>query len=170
MAYSEQNLPETDSSRRAIFIVIGLATALLVAGLFYLATRPRANDPAAGPPRLDGAVRAGSPEFEQYRERIVVDGLDATEATRAVGDVQMVVTATIRNFTGRTITGLEMRGKVVDPDNNPVRERVFIPLPSQRQQELEPNRTTQARVVLEGISKDDVRANIGMEVEAVRFK
>ena len=169
MAYSEADRIGEDKTRRIIFVVVGIVSALLVASLIYFfLAQPRSS--VSGPPRLDGALRPGSPEFEQIRERVVVDGVEAFESTRPLGDIVMDLRANVRNFTGRTIDGLELRGAVVDPEGNPVKERIVIVIPTGRQPELEPNRIMQARIMLDQIRKDAVRADIKMEVAGVRFK
>lgn len=118
------------------------------------------------PPTL---IRAGSPEFEKNRELIKIDNLEADEAARPIGDLVMTLRGTVRNFTGRTINGLEVRAAVVDLDNNPVKERTLMIIPT-RQPELANNGTMQAQVLLEGISKNATRANIKMEVTGFSFK
>lgn len=169
MAYSEADRTGEDRTRRTIFVVVGIVSALLVASLIYFfLAQPHSR--VSGPPRLDGALHPGSPEFEQIRERVVVDGLEAFESTRPLGDIVMDLRANVRNFTGRTIDGLELRGAVVDSEGNPVKERTVIVIPTGRQPELEPNRIMQARIMLDQIRKDAVRADIKMEVAGVRFK
>jgi hypothetical protein len=162
---------EADSSRRTLYIAVIAFSVLLIAGVVYVATRPSAGGGASGQQqRLEGGLRAGSPEFEQYRERIVLDKPEATEAARPIGDIVMRLTTTARNFTGRTIDGLEVYAAVVDSQGKPVKERTVIVIPKPGQTELEPNRTLEVPVMLEGMKKDDDRANIKMEVTAVRFK
>ena len=169
MSQPEKNIADTDTTRRTIFIVVALASALLVAAFVYLASRPSAQ---RGEPRLEGAIRAGTPEFEQYRERIVLDfnpDEDASESTRAVGDIVIAVRPVVRNFTGRTINGLELHAAVVDLENKPVRERTIVPIPG-RQAELETNKVLEVPFMIEGIKKDDTRANIRIEITGVTFK
>jgi hypothetical protein len=141
---------------------------LLIGGLIYLATRPTTGG-AGEQQRLEGGIRAGTPEFEQYRERIMLDKPEATQSARPIGDIVMRLTSTVRNFTGRTINGLEIHAAVVDSQGNPVKERTVIVVPT-RQPEIEPNRTMEVPVMLEGMKKEDDRADIKMEVTAVRFK
>ena len=167
MSEAAQSNAERDGSRRIIFIVVGIVTALILGGVLYLASRPPSS--TSGPQRLEGALHAGSPEFEQHKQRIAVDAPEATEAERAIGDIQMVLRTTVRNFTGRTINGLEMRAAVVDVEGRPVKERIVIVIPA-RQPELEPNKTLTVPVLLEGFRKTDNRANIEMEVVGIRFK
>jgi hypothetical protein len=163
-----ENQPASDSTRSRIFIVTGVITALLVAAFIYILVRSRPTE-TNRPQRLEGALQAG-PEFEHLRSRIHIDQPpEGLESARPIGDIVMELTSTIRNFTGRTITGLEVRGAVVDPDGNTIRERIVSVVPK-FQEVIEPNQTMKARVVLEGISKDAVRANIVMEVAGVKVK
>ena len=168
MDSTERKIDEADDSRRTIFIVVGIASAILVAGFLYWMTRPGATT-GTGPQRLEGALRAGSPEFEQYKSKIVLDKPEATEATRPIGDIVMTLQTTVRNFTGRTITGLEMRAAVVDLQGQPVKERTVIIIPN-RQTELEPNRALLVPIVIDGMSKEADRANIVMEVAAIKVR
>ena len=171
MSSSERRNDETDDSRRVIFIVVGIVSVVLIAGLAYWMTRP-GTQTSSGPQRLEGALRPGTPEFEQYKSKIVLDKPEATEASRPIGDIVMTLTTTARNFTGRTISGLEIYAAVVDLQGKPVKERTMIVIPSRRtgQAELEPNQTLEVPIMLEGMSKQDDRANIKMEVAAIRFK
>ena len=171
MSTIRANTEEADASRRKIFIAVALLTALLVAGLVYWMTRP--GDGAAGPPRLEGALRADAPEFAQVRERVVVEFVpdqDAYESTRAVGDIVMTLRPKVRNFTGRTLSGLELKATIVDLEGNPVRERTVIAIPASGRTELENNKVAEVPIMLEGFSKNDVRANARVEVTGVRFK
>lgn len=169
MASTENNIAATNDSRRVIYIVVGIASLVLIAGLAWLLMQPKANPNGTNQARLEGAIRAGSPEFEQYRKMLPLDNPEADEAGRPLGDIVMTLQTTVRNFTGRTITGLEMYAAVVDGQGKPVKERTVIVIPN-RQAELEPNKTLLVPVKLEGMSKSDWRANIKMEVTAFKFK
>lgn len=169
MNYAKQNMDEGDASRRKIFLIVMLAALVPVAGLVYWMTRVPA---ASGPPRLASALRPGSPEFEQVRQSIVIDfnaDNDATEAARPLGDVVMTMRPTVRNFTGRTIDGLELRATVVDLQGQPVQEKTVISIPNQ-QAALENNRVFQPTIMMEGFRKTDVRANIRIDLTGVRFR
>jgi len=76
----------------------------------------------------------------------------------------MTLSTTVRNFTGRTITGLEIKGSVVDHDGKTVKENTVIVIPIKQVPELEPNKTMHASVLLEGFTDSDDRANIKMEI------
>lgn len=170
MSTTEKDIAESNRKVWTIYIIVGIISLLLVGGIVYVAKRPGAGSLEQA--KLEGALRSGSPEFEKYMALITVDKPEATEGARAIGDIQMRLTTTVRNFTGKTIDGLEMRGAVVDMEGNTVKERIVIVIPNNARviQELEPNKTLDVPIVLEGMSKEADRANIKMEVTAVRFK
>jgi hypothetical protein len=164
---AEHSIPE-DKSPRIIIIVVALIAAVLVGGVFFLLWHK--SMPVSPPLRLDNAIRAGSPDFEKYKKLIPLDDPEADESPRALGDIVMTLHTTARNFTGRTITGLEVHAAVVDHQNQPVKERTVVVLPNSDLGPLEPNQTMFVGVRLEGMTESDDRANIKMEVTGFRFK
>jgi hypothetical protein len=158
---------ETESNRTLI-IGVAVGAAVVIAVLFYLLMRAGGSS-GAGEPTLQGAIRAGSPEFDKYKPSIVLDDPEATEAKRALGDIVMGLQTTVRNLTGKTLTGLEIRAAVVDYDGKPVKERTVVVVPDRRP-ELPPNKTMTVNVMLEGMKDTDARANIKMEVTGFTIK
>ena len=158
---------ETESNRTLI-ISVAVAAAVVIALLFYLLMRAGGSS-GAGEPTLQGAIRAGSPEFDKYKPSIVLDDPEATEAKRALGDIVMGLQTTVRNLTGKTLTGLEIRAAVVNYDGKPVKERTVVVVPDRRP-ELPPNKTMTVNVMLEGMKDTDARANIKMEVTGFTIK
>jgi hypothetical protein len=163
----ERQLPDSDDSRRTIIIVVAVVAAIGIAALFYVLMR--ASGGGTIEPTLEGAIRAGSPEFEQYASKIVVDKPEAYESKRALGDIVMNLQSIVHNFSGRTLTGLEIKGVVVDHQGKPVNQRAVVVIPT-RQPELDNNRSMAVRVMLEGMTEKDDRADIHMEVTGFKFK
>ena len=159
---------EASESNRTLIIVVAVIAAVLIAGLFYGLMRlgGGGRNTEAG---LLGAIRPGSPQFDANKANIVLDEPEATEAKRALGDIVMSLQTTVRNLTGKTLTGLEIHAAVVDYDGKPVKERTVVVIPT-RQPELLPNKTMQVTVGLDGMSDTDARANIKMEVTGFKFK
>ena len=166
MATQDRRLEEPES-RRTLIIVVAVAAAVVIALFFYLLMR--AGGSGGGEPRLAGAIRPGSAEFDQYKSQIVYDDPEAYESPRALGDIVMSLKTTVRNLSNKTINGLEMRAVVVDHQNQPVKERTLIIIPT-RQPELAPNKTLDVSITLEGFKETDDRANIKMEITGVKFK
>ena len=167
MAIADRRV-ETGDSNRTLIIGVAVGAALVIAVLFYILMRAGGTG-GSTEPVLPGAVRAGAPEFDKYKPNIVLDEPEATEAKRALGDIVMGLQTTVRNLTGKTLTGLEIRAAVVDYEGKPVKERTVIVVPT-RQAELPPNKTMTVNVMLEGMSDTDARANIKMEVTGFKIK
>ncbi|HKR00850.1 MAG TPA: hypothetical protein VJT09_09255 [Pyrinomonadaceae bacterium] len=170
---------DAERSRRAIFMVAGLVAILLIVGLIvFLKTRPEPQPIAAttADQKLEGGLRAGSPEFEKYRDLVKTDEPIADYANSVAGDVQMNLATTIRNFTGRTLSGVEMRGAVVDFEGKTIKERTKIVIPAGSVTELENNGTAKVPIAIPGFRGDDKakieggQAVIKMEVTAIKFK
>lgn len=174
MSITEQNLNNQEGGRNTPLIVSAIIGVLLIGGLFFYFKMRPTPPPPTGPPQqhLEGALRAGAPEFEQAKQRIGTDEPQALEGASVAGGIWMRLTTTVRNFTGRTITGLEMRAAVVNLEGKPIRERYVIVVPNAGTNvtELDNNGTLPVAIVIEGFSKADVRANIQMEVTGVKFK
>jgi hypothetical protein len=168
MATSERPLTEKDESRRNVIIVVAIVAALTIGALFYFLMR--ASSSPTVEPTLEGAIRAGTPEFAEYAPKIFVEAPEADEAKRALGDIIMNLQTTVRNFTGKTLNGLEIRGSVVDHQGKPVRQQTVVVIPSSSQPELGPNHSMAVRIRLEGMTDSDDRANIKMEVTGFKFK
>ena len=166
MAVQDRRLEEPES-RRTLIIVVAVAAAVVIALFFYLLMR--AGGSSGGDPRLAGGLRAGSPEFEQYKTQIVLDDPEAFESPRALGDIVMSLKTTVRNLSNKTLNGLEVRAVVVDHQGQSVKERTVRVIPD-RQAELAPNKTMDVSITLEGFKETDDRANIKMEITAVKFK
>ena len=163
-------LAREDAPRLTIYLVAGLITlivALVTAGLVFWALHEMPG--VAEEARLEGALRPGAAEFEQYRRQLPLSNLAATEAPRALGDVVMELTALVRNETGRAVNGLELRGAVVDSQGAVIRERAVAVIPAQ-QSVLEPDETMSVRLLLEGISPQAERAGVRLEVVGLRFE
>lgn len=169
MAYQGPQIIKEPELRWPIVILAAIITtiiALAAAGLHYVATTQPVNSYSG--PRLTSALRSGEPEFEQVREQIQIGKLLGIEQVHPFNNLAVDLTATVRNNTGRTISGLEMRGAIIDTQNSTLRERTVMVIPA-RQTALEPGEAIGVRVLLEGIGNDSDRANMVLEVTGVSF-
>ena len=160
---------EASESNRTLIIAVAIAAAVVIAVIFGFLLWAVRSGPSAGA-SLQGAIRPGNPEFEKHKPNIVLDEVEGFEAKRALGDLTMTLRTTVRNLTGKTLTGLEIKGSVVDYENKPVKEKTLIFIPSERAEELPPNKTMQVQMMLDGMKDTDPRANIKMEVVGIKVK
>jgi hypothetical protein len=164
MVSFEPRKEEADGSRRVIFIAVAIVAAILLAGLAYMVTRPATRQ---GEERLEGAIRPGSPEFPAP-DRLVVEFTpdeDAKIGANALGNFVVTMKPTIRNFTGRTISGLEFHVAGLDLEGKVIRERTFITT-----QEIEPNKIATLDIGI-NFPLDNKPAQLARpELTGVRFK
>jgi hypothetical protein len=154
---------EKDGTRRVIFIAVGVIAALLVAGLAYLASRPSAHP---GEEKLAGAIRPGSHDYPAS-DRLVVEfdpDENAEIGPTALGTWSVMIKPTVRNFTGRTVNGLEFHASGVDLSGNVIRERTFV-----SEAEIEPNKIFVPSIGM-SFPQDNKPANLKLELTGVRFK
>ncbi|MBA3240156.1 MAG: zinc ribbon domain-containing protein [Acidobacteria bacterium] len=163
-AFGSRGREETDKSRRTLFIAVALGSALLVAGLVWFASRPSAR---TGDPQLESAVRPGSPEFEQIRDLLRIEfdpDEDAVIGPTALGTYAVTMRPTVRNFTGRTVSGLEFHASGLDLDKRIVRERTFV-----WQQDIEPNKVSAVPISI-NFPQDNRPASLDLKLTGVKFK
>jgi hypothetical protein len=170
MAYRGPTLITEPEIRWPVILVAAAITSVIVlvtAGVIHLA----ATQPVQArvvEQRLEGAIRRGSPGFDELSGRLVVEQLAAAEAPRPLNDRAVEITGTVRNETGRTVTGLELRGVMLDALSTPLRERTVVVVPA-RQAALEPGEAINVSILLEGVSPEAGRAAHLMEVTGLRF-
>ena len=169
-AYRGPALIAEPELRWPILILAAVITALLAvsaAGLYYL-TMTQSDFSSYTELRLEGALQPGQPEFEEFRPHIAIEQLVGTEKVHPFDRLAVAMTATVRNNTGRSISGLELRGAILDRENSSVRERIVVVIPK-RQKILESGEAINTRILLDGIDKDSDRAHLLLEVTAIRF-
>jgi hypothetical protein len=165
---TEHSIPE-EKPRRTLVIVVAIVAAVLIGGIFYLLMRESAAP--SKPTNLAGAIRPGSPEFAQYRSKIILETSDeADQSTNVLGGFQMKLEGTVRNFTDRTITGLELYAAVLNSEGKPISERKVIVIPTTKHPELERNKNMFVEVVLDGMKETDDRAKLWMDVTGFTLK
>jgi hypothetical protein len=160
--------PEKGSKKA--FWIAAVVAALAVAGIVaILLTRPTTEEYQQQ--TIEGAFREGSPEFEALTKKIVVetDKERTTESPVAMGTIQMSIWGKIRNLTGKTITGLELKVSVVDLAEKTVKEKTEIVIPK-KQPSLEPLEVMPVNVIMDGFKKEDNRANIHWKVTAIKVQ
>lgn len=169
MPENNENEQESKKITYIIYAVLALVSIGIILGVIWLKRQPKQ---VAGPevqPRLEGAIRSENPEFAKLLENIKLDKPEATVGQTPIGGISMDLYTTVRNFSGKTITGLEMKGTVVDEKKNPVKERVIIVIPKYSGPLLN-NGALPVRIMLEKFKDTDDRANIKMEITGIKVE
>ena len=170
IAYRGPTLIREPDLRWPIVLLAAAITALLAiltASLYYAAMTQSAVKSDVEP-RLESALQPGQPEFEEFRQHIAIEQLVGIEKVHPFDTLAVAMMATVRNNTGRTLSGLELRGAILDSNSSSVRERTVVVIPL-RQKILESGEAINTRILLESIDKDSDRAHLVLEVTAMRF-
>jgi hypothetical protein len=157
---------------KILLAAFGIGAILVLAIVAIIALNPSTKE--VQQQALDGAFREGSPEFETYTKRIVAQTIEdrTNQSMTGLGTITMFIGGSVRNMTGKTLVGLEMKVSVVDMLGKVVRDKTFTVVPnlSQGVAELENNQTLPIQVNVEGFAKEDDRANIHWKVTAIKVK
>ena len=155
--------------RWPIYLMAALITAALVIAGSMLYEMSRPSTYLRIEPQLEGALRPGAAEFEELKGRIVVEQPVAMEKLHPMNDTVIELTSTVKNNTGRTIRGLEMRGAVFDAQSAVLRESTVVVIPA-RQTALEPGEAISVRISLDDFNPEAERAGVLMEVTGVNVE
>jgi hypothetical protein len=151
------------------FLTAILIAVLVVAGGILVIWKLQPSMQEQHEQALSGAVREGSPEFDQITRRIVAETNEDQTWFSPVGTggIMMSIAGRIRNNSDKVITGLEVKVGVVDIGGNLVKEKTAVVVPNQ-QKRLEPKGQMNVTVTIEGFKPDDDRANIRWKVTAIK--
>lgn len=171
MSYNGPMLIKEPELRWPIVLFAALITtviALLVTVMHFVASTDSSVNRYSAP-RSEWMLQPGQPDFDQFRQQITIEQFMGNEKVHPFNDLVVELTAVVRNQTGRTINGLEMRGAILDTANSTLRERTVAVIPVQ-QTVLEINEAINVRILLEGIDRDSDRARTQLEVTGITFE
>lgn len=167
-SFDQQN--EQKKGINKTFIVALIVAILLAAGIIWATTLMPASDEAKAKV-LENAAREGDPEFEALTKKIIIyNNADRmTQSRTGLGTILMNLTGTIKNITGKTITGLEIEVGMIDTKNKIIKSKTLVIIPKIIEQ-LETDQTREVNVSIDGFKKDDDRANAYWKVTAIRVE
>lgn len=158
---------ETERRRSRLVMMLGAAGALVLAIAVMLVTRQSMKSS-----ELDRFVRAGAAEFESYKDQVVLDDQETLVYPNLLEMVQLVVRARLTNRGQRTLTGVEIIGKVYDLQDKVVAQAVSFPIPRARTQPLPPGDSMRIIVRVDvpaKIKEADVK-DVKIELQGLRFQ
>ena len=162
-----ENKTEKGGVNKAGLLIGALIGVTLLGLVIWLITGPSRDEQIANV--LEGSYHEGTPEFEQITKDIIISTReDTVESPNAFGTISMFIKGRIRNKGTRVINGLEVNVSVVDRNDQVVREKRVLVIPSQYEK-LNPGETIDpVTLSIDGFNKKDDRANIRWKVTAIR--
>ena len=170
MSYQGPMLIKEPELRWPIVLLAVLMTgaiALLVVVMHFVISTSSSTHTSSSK-QVEWMIQPGQPDFDQFKQHIAVQEVLGNEKVHPFNDLAVELTAVVKNQTGRTINGLEMRGAIVDTANSTLRERTVAVIPVQ-QTALENDEAINVRILLEGIHRDSDRARTVLEVTGITF-
>lgn len=116
MFESETDQMAEQRRSRALMILGGIGALALAMVIMLLWKGTRSTPSLASEERLPGgmqmrlenAFRAGTPEFDSYKDKITLEKPDKLASSNPLGMTQLFVNARLTNRGDRTITGVEL--------------------------------------------------------------
>lgn len=142
---------------------------LLIAGAIYLLSFQQSIEEHKQAV-LEGALKQGSPEFEELSKQIIIttDAENTSESYTGLGTIMMNVPATIRNKSDKTITLLQVNLSVVDRKNQTVKEKDVVVVPGLQASVLPPEDSIKIQQTLDGFPPKADRAMVRWRVTAIK--
>lgn len=153
-------------ARRSI-ILIAVIALIVVAVLVLIVTRSRPQYQQM----LQNVSRAGSAEFDGYRDKVGLEIIEKIEHPNMVGMSQYEIQARLTNNGDRTITGIELAGKIQGLDDQIIKESISLPIPRLRSEPLKPGESMKVAVKIDrpgNVSDADVK-DLLIELHGLSF-
>lgn len=166
---SENKQREGNVGNKYLLPAVGIGLLIVAAAIAFIALRPSTEE--VHEQVLSDAVREGSPEFAVLTKKIAIetDENRTMQSSTGLGTIVMNIAGKIRNMTGKTLTGLEIKVGVVDSFGGVVKEKTLIVVPKQTER-IANNEVFPVQVLMEGFNKDADRANIRWKVTAIKVE
>ncbi len=163
----ELDKPKTEKPKmnRLIFGTLALIVIALVGGVLWIA-----NSKPEYKPALPNAVRAGNAEFDNYQSKVALELVDKIVHPTLIGMAQYEIQVRVTNRGDRTLTGLELAGRMIDMSDQLIKEGVSLPIPRLRKT-LPPGETFLASVKIDApttITEDQVK-DLLFELRGLQF-
>lgn len=145
-------------------ILVGLAVIAIAFAI--LSRRPSIEDQTAA--LLAQAYKEGSPEFTALNKDIIISTGDNTvESQMGLGTISMFIEGKVRNKGSKDISLLEISVRVIDQQNQTLKERRILVVPGQMSS-LPAGETATVNLTLDGFAKRSDRADIRWKVTAIK--
>lgn len=149
------------------FIWIGGAAILLIVALIWLLLGINNNTSTS----LDHIARAGSADFDAYKNKLEFEYIDKMVYPTMMGLWQLEVKARMHNHGDRPLTGVEVVGKMLDLNDKVIAQATSVPIPRNRTEPLKPGESFVFTLKVDApgkVKEDDVK-DIVLEVRGLRF-
>jgi hypothetical protein len=150
------------------YIWIGVVVVLVIVALIWIVTH---LNPESRPNTLDNVERAGSANFDAYKDKLEFEFTDKIVYPSMMGLWQLQWKGRMYNRGDRPVAGVEVVGKMLDMNDQVLAEATAVPIPRIRKEPLNPGESLEFSVKVDApgkVSEADVK-DIVVEVRGLRF-
>ncbi len=160
-----------DKGRSRMIMIVAAVVVVLAAGAFALlgSLGPSEAEQAPVQQGLPNARRAGDPEFDKHKGLVSLMNKKFFTQANMLGQTQALATGEIMNFTDRTITGIELRGKAIGKDGEVKATALATPVPKIFPK-VSPGNSVKFTVTIDGTPPPDQLDDITVDVEGLVFE
>ena len=164
------NSADLEQGRSRGLLVVGAIAALMLAILIIALAMTKSS----GDREVENMARAGSPEFDAYKDKVTVevDPDGKMVYPNFIGMWQLQARAKLTNRGDRELTGVEVVGKMIDLEDKVIAQAVTLPIPRVRKEPLKPGESIDISVKVDApgkITEADVK-DITIELRGLRFQ
>lgn len=163
--------PEIDKNieqaRSRAIIWVGAVAVLLMTALVVMLAGTKSENRSS----VENVLRAGSPEFDSYRDKVELEVVDKIVHPNMIGMFQLEVRARMHNRGDRALTAVEILGKMFDLSDKVIAQNISVPIPRVRREALKPGESFAFSVKVDAPRKtreSDVK-DITIELRGLRF-
>ncbi|MCI0337117.1 MAG: hypothetical protein L0226_06045 [Acidobacteria bacterium] len=156
-----------ERARSRAFLVIGAIAVLFILALIMMLSSLRRENL----PMLRNVVRAGSPEFDAYKDKVELEITGKITHPNMIGMFQLEVRAKLHNRGARMLTGVEVLGKMLDMNDKVISSNTSIPIPRIREEPLKPGESLSFSVKVDApsrVQEHEVK-DITIELRGLQF-
>lgn len=157
-----------EQKRSRVVLWMGVAAAVLITALIVMLARSRPQNE----PVIENVLRAGAAEFDAYKDKVAIEMIETIVHPNMVGMAQHDIRAKLHNRGDRTLTGIEVFGKMLGMDDQPVAEGRSHPIPRTRQEPLKPGESMNFTLKIDRPGKitEDMVKDHALELRGLRFQ
>ncbi|MCG3160462.1 MAG: hypothetical protein JMDDDDMK_01531 [Acidobacteria bacterium] len=166
--FENGNESEAEHDRSRALLIVGAIAVVVLAALIalLLMTKPGSER------EVENMVRAGSPEFDAYKDKVELEITDKVVHPNMIGMWQLEARARLTNRGDRPLKAVEVHGKMLDLEDKVIAQADSRPIPRIRQAPLNPGESMNISVKVDApakVSEGEVK-DIVIELRGLRFQ
>jgi len=159
-----------EQNRSRGLLAVGAIAALMLAILIIALVMTK----SAGDKEVENLARAGSPEFDAYKDKVTVevDPEGKMVYPNMIGMWQLEARAKLTNRGARELTGVELVGKMLDFEDKVIAQAIQLTIPRVKRGPLKPGESMNIVLKVDApqkITEDQVK-DITIELRGLRLK